>query len=104
MSEETLDRIRGGSPDGWRSAPSAVSPSSGSCRWWLSSSAAGWPTRPCRRRGRRSPSPSRGGKPEAGKTKVKYKDVEIGGHGITLGKDLSHVVVTAELHKDATPI
>ena len=41
---------------------------------------------------------------EAGKTKIKYKDVEIGEvTDITLGKDLSHVVVTAELHKEATP-
>jgi paraquat-inducible protein B len=41
---------------------------------------------------------------EAGKTKVKYKDVEIGKvTEITLDKDLSHVVVTAELRKEATP-
>jgi paraquat-inducible protein B len=41
---------------------------------------------------------------EAGKTKIKYKDVEIG-HvtDITLSKDLSHVEVTAELNKGAEP-
>ncbi len=37
---------------------------------------------------------------EAGKTKIKYKDVEVGEvETITLSKDLSHVVVTAELVK-----
>ena len=37
---------------------------------------------------------------EAGKTKVKYKEVEVGKVAeIALGTDLSHVVVTAELHK-----
>ncbi len=41
---------------------------------------------------------------EAGKTKVKYKDVEFGEvTEITLSEDLSHVVVTAELHKRAEP-
>ena len=39
---------------------------------------------------------------EAGKTKIKYKDVEIGQvESITLSKDLSHVVLTANLVKDA---
>ena len=39
---------------------------------------------------------------EAGKTKIKYKDVEIGQvESITLSKDLSHVVLTASLVKDA---
>ncbi len=38
---------------------------------------------------------------EAGKTKIKYKDVVIGQvEGIHLGDDLKHVVVTAELEKD----
>lgn len=41
---------------------------------------------------------------EAGKTKLKYKDVEIGVvKSITLSKDLSKVVATAELVKDFTP-
>jgi paraquat-inducible protein B len=41
---------------------------------------------------------------EAGKTKVRYKDVEFGEvKEITLSEDLSHVVVTAELHKRAEP-
>lgn len=39
---------------------------------------------------------------EAGKTKIKYKDVEIGQvESIRLSKDLSHVVLTANLDKDA---
>ncbi|MBW1980489.1 MAG: MCE family protein [Deltaproteobacteria bacterium] len=39
---------------------------------------------------------------EAGKTKIKYKEVEVGTvENITLSKDLSHVVVTAELVKGA---
>jgi paraquat-inducible protein B len=39
---------------------------------------------------------------EAGKTKIKYKDVEIGQvEAIDLAKDLSHVIVTVELHKEA---
>ena len=39
---------------------------------------------------------------EAGKTKIKYKDVEIGQvDAITLSKDISHVIVTASLVKDA---
>lgn len=37
---------------------------------------------------------------EAGKTKIKYKDIEIGQvTAITFGKDLSHIIVSAELHK-----
>jgi paraquat-inducible protein B len=39
---------------------------------------------------------------EAGKTKLKYKDVEVGEvEAITLSKDLSHVVVTAKLVKES---
>jgi len=39
---------------------------------------------------------------EAGKTKVKYKEVEVGlVQSITLADDLSHVIVTAELVKGA---
>jgi paraquat-inducible protein B len=39
---------------------------------------------------------------EAGKTKIKYKDVEVGQvESIELSKDLSHVIVTAELVKGA---
>ena len=41
---------------------------------------------------------------EAGKTKIKYKDVEIGQvDAITFGKDLSHVMVSAELNKGTVP-
>ena len=41
---------------------------------------------------------------EAGKTKIKYKDVEVGQvESITLGKGLSHVIVTAEMTKGAEP-
>ena len=41
---------------------------------------------------------------EAGKTKIKYKDVEVGQvEAITLGEDGSHVIVTAELKKGAEP-
>ena len=41
---------------------------------------------------------------EAGKTKIKYKDVEIGEvKEITISKDISHVVVTAELKKGVQP-
>jgi paraquat-inducible protein B len=41
---------------------------------------------------------------EADKTKIKYKDVEIGKvTAIKLGKDLSNIVVTAELNKGAKP-
>ncbi|MBC7962892.1 MAG: MCE family protein [Steroidobacteraceae bacterium] len=39
---------------------------------------------------------------EAGKTKIKYKDVQIGEvKGLAIAGDRSHVVVTAELSKDA---
>ncbi len=39
---------------------------------------------------------------EAGKTKVKYKDVEIGSiQAVALSKDLQHVIVTIELTKQA---
>lgn len=39
---------------------------------------------------------------EAGKTKIKYKDVQIGEvKGLAITEDRSHVVVTAELTKDA---
>ncbi|MFP3562321.1 MlaD family protein, partial [Paraburkholderia sp. SIMBA_049] len=39
---------------------------------------------------------------EAGKTKVKYKDVEIGSiQAITLSKDLRHVIVNVQLARDA---
>lgn len=39
---------------------------------------------------------------EAGKTKLKYKDVQIGEvKGIAIAKDRSHVIVTAEMSKDA---
>ena len=39
---------------------------------------------------------------EAGKTKIKYKDVQIGEvKGLAISKDRSHVVVTAEVSKDA---
>lgn len=39
---------------------------------------------------------------EAGKTKIKYKDVQIGEvKGLVIAKDRSHVIVTAELSKDA---
>jgi paraquat-inducible protein B len=41
---------------------------------------------------------------EAGKTKIKYKDVEIGQvASIDFAKNLAHVIVTAEMHKDAGP-
>ena len=41
---------------------------------------------------------------EAGKTKLKYKDVEIGlVKSITLSKDLSNVIATAELVKNVKP-
>ena len=41
---------------------------------------------------------------EAGKTKIKYKDVDVGMvEEISLSDDLSHVIVTAELHKGAAP-
>ncbi|MEE4606133.1 MAG: MlaD family protein, partial [Desulfobacteraceae bacterium] len=39
---------------------------------------------------------------EAGKTKIKYKDVELGQvDSVELGDDLSQVIVTAELVKEA---
>jgi paraquat-inducible protein B len=41
---------------------------------------------------------------EAGKTKIKYKDVEVGKvESIDVSEDLSHVIVTAELLKGAEP-
>src|SRR5687767_5517534 len=41
---------------------------------------------------------------EAGKTKLKYKDVDIGiVKSVTLAPDLGHVVATAELVKDFAP-
>jgi len=41
---------------------------------------------------------------EAGKTKIKYKDVEIGEvKEISISKDLSHVELTAELNKGVEP-
>jgi len=41
---------------------------------------------------------------EAGKTKIKYKDVEIGlVESITVSEDISHVVLTAELKKSTKP-
>jgi paraquat-inducible protein B len=41
---------------------------------------------------------------EAGKTKVKYKNVEIGEvTDISISKDLARVVLTAEMHKGAEP-
>ena len=39
---------------------------------------------------------------EAGKTKIKYKDVEIGKvENVELSKDLTHIIVTAQLVKGA---
>ena len=41
---------------------------------------------------------------EAGKTKVKYKDVEVGlVKDVTIARDISHVVATIELRKEVTP-
>jgi paraquat-inducible protein B len=41
---------------------------------------------------------------EAGKTKIKYKDVEVGQvASVDLSEDTSHVIVTAELRKSAEP-
>lgn len=41
---------------------------------------------------------------EAGKTKIKYKEVEVGKvESITFSKDLARIIVTAELVKGATP-
>ena len=41
---------------------------------------------------------------EAGKTKIKYKDVEVGLiKDVTIAKDITHVIATAELKKEVTP-
>ena len=41
---------------------------------------------------------------EAGKTKIKYKDVEVGlVKDVTIAKDITHVIATAELKKEVTP-
>lgn len=41
---------------------------------------------------------------EAGKTKVKYKDVEIGlVKDVTIARDITHVIATVELKKEVTP-
>jgi paraquat-inducible protein B len=41
---------------------------------------------------------------EAGKTKIKYRDVEVGVvNTIAVAKDLTHVIATAELQKQTTP-
>ena len=41
---------------------------------------------------------------EAGKTKVKYKDVEVGlVEDIAISQDLSQIIVTARMHKEAAP-
>ncbi|WP_236026090.1 PqiB family protein [Geomonas azotofigens] len=41
---------------------------------------------------------------EAGKTKVKYKDVEVGlVKDVAIAKDITHVVATIELKKEVTP-
>jgi len=41
---------------------------------------------------------------EAGKTKIKYKDVEVGlVKDVAIAKDISHVVATVELRKEVTP-
>lgn len=41
---------------------------------------------------------------EAGKTKVKYKDVEIGlVKDVTIARDITHVIATVELRKEVTP-
>jgi paraquat-inducible protein B len=41
---------------------------------------------------------------EAGKTKVKYKDVEVGlVKDVTISKDITHVIATVELKKEVTP-
>ncbi|MDX1401137.1 MAG: MlaD family protein, partial [Kiloniellales bacterium] len=45
-----------------------------------------------------------GGSLEAGKTKIKYKSVEIGEvEDVELSKDLTHVTVTAKMDKEAEP-
>ncbi len=41
---------------------------------------------------------------EAGKTKVKYKDVEVGlVKDVSIAKDITHVIATVELRKEVTP-
>src|SRR5512137_1158032 len=41
---------------------------------------------------------------EAGKTKIKFKDVEVGVvKEVAIAKDLKHVIATAELKKGVTP-
>ncbi|HWU39333.1 MAG TPA: MlaD family protein, partial [Candidatus Acidoferrum sp.] len=41
---------------------------------------------------------------EAGKTKIKYKDVEVGlVKDVTIAKDITHVIATVELKKEVTP-
>ena len=41
---------------------------------------------------------------EAGKTKIKFRDVEVGVvNSITIANDLTHVIATAELKKGVTP-
>lgn len=41
---------------------------------------------------------------EAGKTKVKYKDVEVGlVKDVTITRDITHVIATVELKKEVTP-
>lgn len=41
---------------------------------------------------------------EAGKTKIKYKDVEVGlVKDVTIAKDITHVIATVELRKEVTP-
>jgi paraquat-inducible protein B len=41
---------------------------------------------------------------EAGKTKIKYKDVEVGlVKEVTIARDISHVIATVELKKEVTP-
>ncbi len=42
---------------------------------------------------------------EAGQTRIRYKDVEVGKvTAVGLSQDLSHVVVTAEMNKEAAPL
>lgn len=41
---------------------------------------------------------------EAGKTKIKYKDVEVGlVKDVTIARDITHVIATVELKKEVTP-
>ena len=41
---------------------------------------------------------------EAGKTKIKYKDVEVGlVKDVTIAKDITHVIATVELKKEVMP-